>query len=134
MSLHPDERYAVVTYRLSKASQTLEEAEAVSKMSFWSLTANRLYYAAYYACVALLIHNQLEANTHNGVIRMIGLHFVKHGILESADSRLLGRLFNMRQTGDYDDFFDWTEHDVLPLIPEVRQFIDKVKRLIGQDT
>lgn len=50
---------------------------------------------------------------------MISKSFVQNNILTVEDSRLLGRLFAMRQSGDYDDLFDWDEKDVTPLIPKV---------------
>lgn len=33
----------------------------------------------------------------------------------------------MRQTGDYDDLFDWTEEDITPLFPKVDSLIRKLK-------
>lgn len=61
---------------------------------------------------------------------MIGQTAVKDSILTSDDSRLLGRLFSMRQTGDYEDLFDWEEDDIIPLIPKVEDYIDRISGLI----
>ncbi len=36
----------------------------------------------------------------------------------------------MRQSGDYDDMFDWAEEDIKPLIPKVINFIDKILGLL----
>ncbi len=130
MTLPPSERNAIVLYRLAKASDTIEEVKAVGNLNYWSLAANRLYYAAYYASVALLIHSNIETSTHKGVIRMISQFFVKEGRLKAEDSALLGRLFTMRQTGDYEDLFDWEEADVKPLIPKTENYIQRVKDLI----
>lgn len=100
MTLQSEERDVIVSYRLEKAKETLKEVTDVSKLGYWSLAANRLYYAAYYANVALLISKGIETTTHKGAIRMIGFSFVENGLLSKEDSRLLGRLFSMRQTGD----------------------------------
>lgn len=64
---------------------------------------------------------------------MISSSFVKDSILQIDDAKLLGRLFTMRQTGDYDDLFDWEEADVMPLIPRVRIYIEKVSALIQEN-
>ena len=64
---------------------------------------------------------------------MISGEFVRKGILPEEYSRLLGRLFTMRQTGDYEDLFDWEEADVLPLIPKVKDYIRHVAELIDSD-
>lgn len=130
MTLKSEERAAIVAYRLEKAVNTIKEVKDVGSLGYWSLSANRLYYAAYYASVALLIHNGIDAATHKGVIRMIGETFVKKGFLTIDDSKLLGRLFTMRQSGDYEDLFDWEESDVAPLIPKVEDFILRISNLI----
>lgn len=131
MTLQPNERSAIIAYRLEKATDTMKEVKDVAALGYWSLAASRLYYAAYYASVALLIYKGIEATTHKGAIRMIGLVFVREGLLSHEDSRLLGRLFTMRQTGDYEDLFDWEAEDVLPLIPKVEGYIERIKGVIG---
>ncbi len=99
-------------------------------MGHWNLAANRLYYAAYYASSALLISAGHQAKTHEGTIGMIGQSYVRTGILSKEDGTLLARLQNMRHTGDYDDFLDWTEEDVTPYITKVEAFIKKIKSVI----
>lgn len=61
---------------------------------------------------------------------MIGQRFVKENVLKREDSAMLGRLFTMRQTGDYEDLFDWEKDDVAPLIPIVMDYIERIKKLI----
>ena len=61
---------------------------------------------------------------------MIGQNYVRTGILSNEDGILLARLQNMRHTGDYDDFLDWTKEDVEPYIPKVESFIERVKSVI----
>lgn len=134
MTLQSEERDVIVSYRLEKAKETLKEVTDVSKLGYWSLAANRLYYAAYYASVALLISKGIETTTHKGAIRMIGFSFIENGLLSKEDSRLLGRLFSMRQTGDYEDLFDWEEEDVAPLIPKVEDYIERISKIVkGND-
>lgn len=130
MTLKSEERNTIVAYRLEKANSTIRQVKDIGNLGYWSLAASRLYYAVYYACVALLIHNGIEASTHRGVIRMVGDKFVRTGILTPDDSKLIGRLFTMRQTGDYDDLYDWEESDVTPLIPKAEEFVMRISNLI----
>ena len=130
MSLTDEERKAIVVYRLEKADDALVEARDCAALGHWTLTANRLYYAAYYASSALLISGGYAAKTHEGTIGMIGQHYVRTDILSNEDGILLARLQNMRHTGDYDDFLDWTKEDVEPFIPKVEAFIEKIKSII----
>lgn len=62
---------------------------------------------------------------------MIGQHYIRTGILSKEDGLLLARLQNMRHTGDYDDFIDWTREDVEPYIPKVEACILKIKSILS---
>lgn len=68
MTLKSNERSAIVDYRLEKAFKTVTEAKDTGGIGYWNLAANRLYYSAYYARSALLIHNGIDATTHKGVL------------------------------------------------------------------
>lgn len=130
MPLTDEERKAIVVYRLEKADNALVEARDCVSMEHWNLAANRLYYAVYYASSALLISAGHTAKTHEGAIGMIGQYYVRTGILTNEDGVLLARLQNMRHTGDYDDFMDWTQEDVEPYIPKAEAYIKKIKAII----
>ena len=120
----------MVKYRIEKAYGTLVEAQDCAEGNHWTLTANRLYYAVYYASKALLIQNGIVAKSHEGVIGMIGQNFVVPGIITIDEAKLLARLQNMRKTGDYDDFKEWHQEDVEPLFNKVEDYINKIKSLV----
>ncbi|HAQ20885.1 MAG TPA: antitoxin [Prolixibacteraceae bacterium] len=131
MSLTSDEREAIVTFRVQKAKDTFAEAEGIATLSYWNAVINRLYYACFYMTSALLIQNNYSAQTHSGVIRLFGLHFVKTGIISKEAGKLYSKLFELRQTGDYDDLFNLTEDDVKPMIPLAHNFMNELQTLIS---
>lgn len=133
MTLGPEEKRAIIQYRMQKAYNSLTEARDNGEMGHWTLAANRLYYAVYYALTALLTHRGIVTHTHAGLIRVVGLEFVRNEILTRDDGRLLSRLFDMRQSGDYDDFFEWTEEDVRPYFEKTEQLILKIEGLIRSE-
>lgn len=130
MTLLPEDRKSIIDYRIERAKETITEVEFIVTGNFWNLAANRLYYAAFYICQALLLSRHISASSHTGVSRMMHLHFIKEGILTEEEGDLLGKLFRMRQTGDYDDLWDWTERDILPLVPKTKELISKIESLI----
>ena len=79
---------------------------------------------------ALLIKHSLSAQTHRGVISLLGFHFIKKGLISEESGKLYARLFEVRQTGDYDDLFYLTEDDVLPLIAAANKYIDELTIII----
>ena len=52
------------------------------------------------------------------------------GLLDKSYGRLLSRLFELRQSGDYDDLYDATEDEVVPYIDKIFQFIQDMEKLI----
>jgi uncharacterized protein (UPF0332 family) len=121
---------ALIQYRVKKARETFDEALDVAKLERWNLAANRLYYTLFHACNALLVAYGLNAKTHSGIIRMVGLNFVSTNKLTSDEGKLLSILYNMRQSGDYDDLFDWDKAQVEPYFKPTLELLNKIISLI----
>lgn len=130
MGLKHDEIKDLVNYRLSKSKEVLVEALDVANLHHWNLTVNRLYYAVFHACSALLLSRGFSARTHHGVIKIMMMEYVKTEILTKEEGTLITTLFNMRNTGDYDDLYDWKESQVTPLIEPVKSLLEKLETLI----
>lgn len=130
MSLTHEEREAIVAFRVQKAKDTFIEAEGISTLNYWNTVANRLYYSCFYITSALLIKNNYIAQTHNGVIHLFGLHFIRTGIVTKDAGKLYSKLYELRQTGDYDDLFNLSEDDVMPLVSRVQAFLDEISDVI----
>ena len=132
MSLTDEERIAIVSFRIQKAEETIGEAIGIATLGYWNAVANRLYYACYYMTSALLIHNKYAANTHRGIIHLLGLHYINTGIVSKESGKFFTRLFELRQTGDYDDLFSLSEEDVKPMIEIARLYLDELVGLINK--
>ena len=130
--LNEENRNAIVNYRLQRANETITELKANVELKFWRIAANRLYYACYYAATALLIHNNLTTRTHTGTINQLSLHFIKNGLLDVKYGKLYKKLFELRQTGDYDDMITITEDDVIPFLEPAEQFLAEIENLINK--
>lgn len=64
---------------------------------------------------------------------MFGLHFVKTGIVSSELGKFYSELFELRQTGDYDDWKVVTENDIMPMVPVADSFLETIEKLIKED-
>ena len=132
MSMNMDDIEAIVFYRKQKSRSTLKEAEDMIDSSHWNLAIQRLYYASFYMASALLLKNKISAQSHNGVVSQLGFHFVTTGKLDKSEGRLYSRLLQNRITGDYNDFFDFTEEDAVELLEPTRKLINKLEQLIEE--
>ena len=124
------EKVAIINYRRQKAYSSLNEASEVAKLGFWNLAGNRLYYAVFHMASALLLDKGLMAKTHGGVIHLLGSQFVYKDLLTKEYGRLFSRLYELRQSGDYDDLYDATEEEVLPFIDKTVEFLEQMEKLI----
>ena len=130
--LSPEHRVALIQYRFERAYKTLEEADYMRVGNYFNAAINRLYYACYYAAVALLIKHELNPGTHAGVKQMLGLHFVATGRLSRELGRCFSLLFERRHSSDYDDFAYSSEEEIDELLPKATDFIEAVGVLLKE--
>lgn len=124
------ERKDIVSYRIEKSHKSLAEARAVGGLGYWNLAGNRLCYSVFHMASALLLDKGLSAKTHAGVIHLLGERFIASGLLDKSYGRLLSRLYELRQSGVYDDMYDATEEEVTPYFDKVEAFIADMENLI----
>jgi len=123
---------ALSKYRLERAHETLAEIPYLRNQGYYNTATNRLYYACYYAAVALLVKHRISTATHAGVKTMLGMHFVSKGLISKESGRAFSTLFDSRQRGDYDEFVYSTEEEINELYPKAEQFIKEIDELLKQ--
>lgn len=122
----------IILYRLSRAYESLNEADLMYGSGHFNAAVNRLYYACYYAATSLLAKNNVRIRSHNGVKSLLFTHFVSKGLLSSEVGNSFVNLQKNRHSGDYDDFVYCDKEMVDELTPKARDFIDAVRYLINQ--
>lgn len=122
----------LITYRLKRAKETLEDADILAEHHKWNSCINRLYYACFYAVTALLLKNNLKTTTHNGAKSAFSENFIKNNIIRKDLGKIYSQLFTWRQKGDYDDLFDFSEEKVLPYFEPVKELISIIVQEINK--
>ncbi|MDR4508726.1 MAG: HEPN domain-containing protein [Candidatus Brocadiaceae bacterium] len=123
-----EEKKALINCRLSQAKDFINEAKVLLRegMSIRSII-NRLYYAMFYAVLALLQEKQLGTSKHTGAISLFDKEFIKTGIFQKDLSRALHRAFELRQKGDYLEQVKFTREDVDGLLPKAEDFLNSIE-------
>jgi hypothetical protein len=118
----------LIKYRLEEAEDSIKEAEVLLKegMSMRAVM-NRLYYAMFYAVLALLQEKGMGTSKHAGAISLFDREFIKKGVFDEKLSKILHRAFELRQKGDYMEQAEVTQSDVDEMLPETKEFVRKVK-------
>jgi uncharacterized protein (UPF0332 family) len=122
----------LIKYRLEKSAITFNEAKSLAQSEFWGGCANRLYYSCFYCVLALLAKYDITASTHNGVRTEFFRLFIKTGILDKKYSSIYTDLMSKRQESDYDDFLEFSQVEILPLLNDVEIFLHAIQELIKE--
>ncbi|WP_339814063.1 HEPN domain-containing protein [uncultured Imperialibacter sp.] len=112
-----------------RARDTYEDAQILAERNKWNSTINRLYYAAYYAVMALLLKSDLKPTTHNGAKSNFSEYFILPKKVSKEYGKMYSQLFTWRQKGDYDDMFDFNEEKVMPYFAPVLELINLIEEM-----
>ena len=77
---------------LERAAKTLKAASLLYEAGLLSDAISRLYYFLLYNVRALLLTKGLEAKSHEGALRLFGLHFIKEKIFSAKSSHIFSKL------------------------------------------
>ena len=124
------ERLEMVAHRITRAKETLKEVDLHIDNQLWATAINRLYYACFYAVSGLLLKNDIKVQSHAGTRQMFGLHFIKSDIIPKELGKFYSNIFNLRHTGDYDDFIEFDKEDVLINLEPAKKLIQRIEELV----
>lgn len=130
--MSPANQRANIAEELARAEEALRAAEALLGLSLFRDAANRLYYAAYHATLALLLTEGLEPATHAGLQMLLGLHFVKPGKVPAALGATLKRLQGYREASDDTRGFVIPEAECRAELDVTRQYLATVRQHLRQ--
>jgi uncharacterized protein (UPF0332 family) len=124
----------IVRYRLGRAEECLQIAVDYADKLGDLFRVNRLYYACFYAVMAWMHATGRKSSKHTGVKAFVNKDLVRTGRLSPEAGRLYNNLEVTRLDADYGDFAEVNADDIHDWIPQVREFIDRMKIIIQEDS
>lgn len=119
-------------FRIKQAEESLEEAVfLLSGRKSPRSVINRVYYAMFYAVLALLVHEPYSSSKHSGVLSFFNKRFIRQGIFEESFGRSINKAFELRQRGDYREFINLSYEQVEPLAEDAEAFIKAVRNYLN---
>jgi len=119
-----------IQYRITRAHETLNEINLLIENRMWNTAISRMYYACLYAIGALLVKNGISTSSHAGLRQQFGQVFVKTGKIDKELAKHFSELFEKRQKGDYNDFFDFDEETANRLKQPTIDLIKGIEQLL----
>jgi len=128
------ELHALISYRMERARESLDEAKMMLDAGRINAHVNRLYYACFYAVSALLLIRDFSTSKHSYLRSLMHREFVKTGIIPKDLAKHFDVLFDRRLEGDYADFVRFEAEDVAGWLEETKRFVDHTESLIPKPT
>ena len=122
---------SLIDYRLEQAAEALRDAELLLDEGRYRATANRMYYACFYAVVAALLTKRLQYSKHAAVIAFFDKEFILTGLLPKEYSRTLHQAFNERQQDDYMPFVEMDADQIKILFVDVQTLVNGISEYIA---
>lgn len=116
---------------LAKAGEKLRVAEMLLANGAWDDAVSRAYYAAFHAISALHLSKGQVYSSHAQSIGRFNKDFVKTEISPKEFSAILTRLFEDRQSGDYDLSGLVTAEDARRDVEDAKRFLDAIIDYLG---
>ena len=111
---------------IERATEARKAAELLFSNDFIKDAVSKLYYFLLYSIRALLLTKGLEPKSHEGALRLFGLHFVKQGLFISQDSHIFSKLVKFREEADYNPSYVFTKEDFNDLAREADDLFLKI--------
>ena len=116
--------------QIAKADEKLNAAKALLRGGFLDDAISRAYYAIFHAASAVLLSEGMNAESHSALKDLFGLHFIKTGKIERKFGRILNRLKDDRETGDYDIYAAFDKADAENSITMAEEFLVTMRRYL----
>jgi uncharacterized protein len=113
----------LVKGHIEKANQKLAVARRLLDSGDYDDSVSRAYYAAFHGARALLVSAGQSPSTHQGVVTLFHLLFVKTGRIAREMAKCLTNLKDDRESVDYELFADYDEKDARNAVSEAERFV-----------
>jgi len=120
---------ALIQYRIAESHAALKDAECLMHGQGSSQgIVNRLYYAMFYAALALMQKIGKIPSKHTGVISLFDTEFVLTGTCPKEMSKSFHRAFELRQTSDYKVMTPISPAQLEDIRQQASDFVENVAR------
>lgn len=118
---------------LERAEESMKAAELLFDNGFTRDAVAKLYYCVLYTVKAMLLTKGLEPKSHEGALRLFGLHFVKQSVFEPKDSHVFSKLMKYREEADYNPSYVFTPDDFLEFRKEAEILMQKITSRLTEE-
>jgi uncharacterized protein (UPF0332 family) len=124
--VNEENKKANIREEIDRANEAIRAAHLLFENGFVRDAVSKVYYSLLYSIRALLLKEGLEPKSHEGALRLFGLHFVKPGVFEARDSHIFSKLMKFREEADYNPSYTFVPEDFTEFKNEAEGVIQKI--------
>lgn len=128
--MNEENKKANIREEIDRANEAIRAAHLLFENGFVRDAVSKVYYSPLYSIRAVLLTEGLEPKSHEGVLRLFGLHFVKPGAFEPKDSHIFSKLMKFREEADYNPSYPVAPEDFTEFKSEAEGVIQKITRYL----
>lgn len=132
--MNEDNKKANIREEMDRANEAMRAANLLFENGFVRDAVSKIYYSLLYSIRALLLTEGLEPKSHEGALRLFGLHFVKPGAFEAKESHVFSKLMKLREEADYNPSYTFTPEDFAEFKSEAEGVIQKITNYLKNKT
>lgn len=129
------EEKRLIEYHLKRAKDTLKTVEL--SLLYQSIdgnsVGNRLYYACFYAVLALLESKEIRVKSHKTIKSQFGLHFILTGIIDAKYGKIYSNLFDLRQDSDYTNLIFIDISEAALFVQGTKDLIEVIEKILDEN-
>ncbi|MCI9296167.1 MAG: HEPN domain-containing protein [Lachnospiraceae bacterium] len=121
--------------RQERAQELLDEAKELLDKGAYKSANNRAYYAVEKSIKALLATKEIDAFTHNGVLKQFNYFFIYQGdnTFTAEDYQIIAQSEQIRNASDYDDFYIAVKDESQQQVENAGYIVGKVERYLKNE-
>ena len=132
--MNEENKKANIREEIDRANEAIRAAHLLFENGFVRDAVSKVYYSLLYSMRAVLLTEGLEPKSHEGALRLFGLHFVKPGAFEPKDSHIFSKLMKFREEADYNPSYTFAPEDFTEFKSEAEGVIQKITHYLkGKD-
>lgn len=121
-----------IRLELDRGNESLKSTEVNLREELFDESVSSAYYAMFHAVKAILLTINQEPSTHQGVVTLFGLHFIKPGLIEKEYNDLFIEAKDDREDSDYDVTRKFTRAEAEERLSTAQKLVSRIKEYLIQ--
>lgn len=126
-----NEREEIAKAYLEKAKEHLKAAKISLEYGLFRDAISRAYYSVYSAAYSILYLLGKVPKTHAGLRTSFSL-LVREGVVEVEYGKIISKLYEMRETSDYDPISFYGEEEAEQAVSDAERFLFRMEGLFEE--